>query len=372
MKNLLIISLLSSLCLLSACQSINSKPETLNIKSGAPKNNIHKPYMSTCLSQANKSSQQIKLGYGSGLTLNEAKRRAYKDIAEQLGVRIKTRSQTQVIKNQNDVTQNYRNQIDTFSQAEFDDLSIECLDKQDPSGSIHLLLGYDLRPLYLQIADKLVTVPDSAPGVVNFTGPDFLTQSKLAHDVKKTILKKNGRGAFNAEIRLKRHKDKWQWIVAGQPFFLDNNELHLAINWQALNKGSSKISAISTKGKTFAPLIKTETEFRLKITAKQKGYLHILGIYENGEIDVIRSDIKTREFQQHIVPEIPGVFEAGLINSNKAATDVYLVAITQNPLTETKLLPAGSSEPFYLMTTLNNLWLNQSEISTYLLTITPE
>ena len=376
MKNLLVTSLLSTLFLISSCQSTtNTKPDTAFENSFAYNTKTSKHYTSACLNQVNQSSQQIKLGYGSGLTLNEAKQHAYKDIAEQLGVKVNTRSKTLVIKRQSDVTQNYQNQIETFSQAEFDDLSIECLDKQDPSGTIHLLLGYDLRPLYTQIADKLITALGSTPGIVKLTGPDFLTRSKLAQDVRKSLLAKNGSGVFNAEIKLKRHKDKWQWIIAEQPFFLENNGLHLAIDWQTINKGSSQISAISTRGKTLPPLVKTETEFRLKTTTKKNGYLHLLAIYENGEIEVIRNDIKTRAFQQHITPEIPGVFEAGLLESDKAATDAYLAIITDNTLTKSTLLsPDGLSKnnSFYLSEFLSSVQNKTTAVNINLLTITPK
>lgn len=367
MKQLFFTILLFNLFLLTACQN------TKNVKQ-ATTPSTPEFYQSACLAQAANSSQQIKLGYGSGLTLNEAKQHAYKDIAEQLGVKVSTRSKTLIIKKQSDVTQNYQNQIETFSQAEFDDLSIECLDKQDPSGTIHLLLGYDLRPLYAQISDKLVTALGYTPSTVNLKGSDFLTHSKLAQDVKQSLLAKNGGGTFNAEIKLKRHQGKWQWIIAEQPFFLDNNELHLAINWQTLNKGSTKISAITSKGKTLAPLIKAETEFRLNTISKQSGYLQLIAIYENGEIDVIRNDIKTRAFQQHIIPEIPGIFEAGLLEPNQPATDVYLALITHKPLANTGLLsPKGLSKgnAFYLAEFLTLLQKKQHSTNSYLLTITP-
>ena len=314
------------------------------------------------------------LGYGSGRSLNEAKQQAYSDIAEQISVRVASQSELQTTQQQDTVTRNYQSQINTFSRARLDDLSIECLDKQDPAGNIHLLLGYDLRPLYAQISDKLITLIGHTPGSVRFSGPDFLTQSKLAADVKEALLKNKGSKAFNAEIELKRLDNKWQWIIAEQPFFLDNNELHLAVDWQKINTGSSQISAISKKGLEMAPLVKTETEFRLKTTTMKDGYLQIIAIYENGEVDVIRSNVSTHKYQQHITPKIPGIFEAGLIKPGIAATDVYLAVITREPLAETQILTSGGTRgsPFYLTTVLSNLEKYQPETNIHLLTITPK
>lgn len=359
--------LLSLVIILSACQN------SLNIR---PSNSALLPvvYQSHCLSQATNSSPQIKLGYGSGLTLNEAKQHAYKDIAEQLGVTVKTKTRTQVIKKQSDVKQSYQNQVDTFAQAELDDLSIECLDKQDPSGTIHILLGYDLRPLDVRIADKLIDAIAYVPGTIQLTGPSFLTHSKLARDVKNTLLSRSGSKPLKAEIKIRRHKNQWQWIIAEQPFYLSNNQLHLTINWNTLNKGGTELSAITTKNKSLPPIIKTETEFRLLVTTQQKGYLQLLSIYENGEIDVVRNDIKTRASQKHLFPETQGVFEAGLLEADKTATDVYLAIVTQQPLSKTGLLsPDGISNgnQFYLMAFLNLLQKHNNPASTRLITISP-
>ena len=253
MKKSFVVLLPATLVLISACQ-ITQKVTT-------PTQATIKTYQSHCLQQATNTNQQIKLGYGSGDTLNQAKQHAYKDIAEQFGITVKSTSRTQVNKNQNTVTQTFNNQIDTFSETQLEDLSIECLDKQDPSGKTHLLLGYDLRPLHTRIADKLIDALGYAPGHITFNSPSFLRQSKLALDVKRTLLAHKGNRHLNTKIKLRRHKNKWQWIIAGQPFYLSNNQLHLAVNWQTLNKGSITLAAVSTKNKTLPPVIKQKQNF---------------------------------------------------------------------------------------------------------------
>ncbi|MFL0797285.1 MAG: LPP20 family lipoprotein [Cellvibrionaceae bacterium] len=332
-----VLSLTLFVTLITGCGTTNTKPN----------NTTPNVTLSPCLLQAQQATNPIKAGYGEGTNLQQAKQQAYNDIAEQFGVDVQT-SNTNI---QQKIDQQVRTQFTantrTQASARLEDLQISCLQRHQ--GLITLALTYDTRPLHQQISDSLIEHWLSQPAQLTLQGPTPLTQSTLMHDVKQELLgndneqslkltleRKNGwsirlntnNASFNKTDNAKNNTWNKRWP-------LRNEQLHYVVNWSALNKGNLELTVKDDQGRPIPQKIYAGTEFRLHLnhtgTNTNNSYLHAIGIYEDGSLDIIRQNIKNKNTFKKQIPE-QGIFEAGTLRGQKQSTDIYIAFITEKPL----------------------------------------
>jgi len=111
----------------------------------------------------------------------------------------------------------------------------------------------------------------------------------------------------------------------------------------ALHKNGIKLQAKDVQGRPLPLQIFAGTEFRLHSQAAASGYLHILGIYEHGGIDILRQDIDNPNQGALQIPAT-GIFEAATLPGSNKTTDVYLALTTDKPLGYYPLLAQTLSE----------------------------
>ena len=313
------------------------------------------------------------LGYGSGSSLADAKQQAYADIASQIEVGVVSRGDSLNIKRGTTISQQYQSRITTFAEAQLDDLSMECLDKPG-DGRTHVVLGYDLRPLGLRLKDRLVEHIGYQPARLNLSGPTALTGSELSEQLVHGFSASGVGRAYEAALSLHRRNKRWQLGIGNFYTSLNDSQLNQAVAWQRLQRGGSELVAVSPGGRTLPGIIADETEFRLRVTSADNGYLQIVGIYENGDVDILRNDIQTAYGMTHTFPRGEGVFEAGLFDRNKQAVDVYLALITAEVLSQTGLPLLGSNldgENRNLEKLITELERRRTPVAVLPVTITP-
>jgi LPP20 lipoprotein len=317
---------------------------------------------SHCLQAPNLPSLVYR-GYGAGHSLREAKLQAYRDIAEQLHVDVRSYSEINQRKENNQVSSEFKARIESYSQKTFQALEIDCLDKQATDGNIHVALLYDARPQITRNARALLKTLAGKPNRLEITGPKALTHSQLVEDFTNAVTSPNGYGPLMTDISIERIDNRWHIFTAKQTFTVEDHQLNYAINWQALNKEDISLTPISIKGKPLPTQITNETEYRWQIKSPTSGYLHLLGFYQTGELDIIRQDIKVSANQTLIIPENGGVFETGLIAPNKPTVDTYFAIVTEYPFQQTKLTQFSSQKNLGNMGQTEKLlsWIEQSQ-----------
>lgn len=304
-------------------------------------------YLSHCLALADQLRSGYYRGLGSGRNLRIAKQQAYQDIAEQLSVTVHSQSSNTTTKQytaQSDrentaVNIYWQQKIEAASAAQLDQLSLDCLDRQDPSGNIHLALLYDSRPQSTRFAEDIIESIGYQPRELHLQGPQSLISSDLIVTTLEKVESTEGQFDFSSNLQLDKKNDRWQLITADSTINLPETELSHAINWQQLNAGDIDMVATDINGERLALQLPNETEFRWVITPSISGYLQVIGIYQNGDFDILRQDIPARAQQSLTIPENNGVFETGLL-ANDTTTDVYLSLVTSQPLEQTSLASA--------------------------------
>ncbi len=317
---------------------------------------------SHCLTVTTGSTSGIYRGIGSGKDLPEARRRAYADIAEQLSVLVHSDSEIQTLKQNRTVSTDWNERIHSLATATLDDLQLDCLDKSDPSGRVHLALLYDARPLHVRYGERIVELLGYQPHTLNLVGAVALTSSPFAEDLRKVVENPLGKEEFSSDIILEHTANGWNLYVAEQVIPLKDEQLPYAINWQTLNRHKLSLIPQLISGKRLPLQIPPATEYRWEVTANNTGYLHLIGFYQDGQLDILRQDLSIRRATPLIIPEQGGVLEAGLIAPDTLTTDSYIALVTDQPLSETplgsllergRLGANGSLNRFFL--TLENL-----------------
>ncbi|MCQ3829671.1 LPP20 family lipoprotein [Microbulbifer elongatus] len=294
-------------------------------------------FQSYCLATGNDSAAGIYRGIGSGASLPQAKQRAYADIAQQLSVSVRSDSASLTQKHNELVTTEWLEQINTQSSATLQALELDCLDKSDPGGKIHVALVYDGRPLATRYGERIVDLLGHRPRQLNIVGPTALTTSPFIQDLRRSVENPVGEQNFSSDILLDRSTNGWQLYVAEQRIPLNDQQLPYAINWQSLNRRQLTLYPERVNGQRLPLQVPAATEYRWQIKTGNPGYLHLLGVYQNGEVDILRQDLTMRRANAITIPESGGVWEAGLIAPDTPTTDSYIALVTDVPLTETAL-----------------------------------
>lgn len=318
-------SLLGTLLLLSACGSTPHKPAV-----GAA--------MSPCLVHSQQSADDALYGYGRGATLAEAKQQAYADISAQLKVQVRSESIARVQKQNADISSQFEQHITSHSSANFAGLELECLDQHSNPGTVQVALRLDRRPLERKITADLAQQLTPTPARIRWQGPAAIASAPLLTRINEQ-LQQQGTGETALPVKLFHNRNTAQWTLqlGAHSVHLEAEQLQLLVNWQGVQKGAAQLAALSPQGELLNPQIAAETEYRLALKHPTGGYAHLLGIYENGDIDLLRSNLRLTANQTQIVPEHGGVFEAATLPEQNLTTDTLILLVTAHPLSDAAL-----------------------------------
>lgn len=316
----------STLLFLSACGGAPVKPVPVT-PSSAPSLPV-----SPCIALSQQSNSEGIFGYGQGKSLAAAKQQAYADISEQLQVTVKSESITRVNKTDVDVQTAFEQQIASSTDASFTNLTLECLDQHSTPGTVHLVMKLDRRSLATKIAENLRAQFEIAPAKIIWKGPAAITQSDLLQRITTQIANKNGSGEREITVNLFRDQQQWMLSLGALQTPLNPEQLQLLVNWQALARGAAQLVALTTSGKFINSEIANETEYRLALKHPKGGYAQLIGVYENGETDLLRTNMPLAANLVNMVPEGSGVFEAARLANQPLTTDTFILLVTNQPL----------------------------------------
>ncbi len=321
-------------------------------------------YSSPCLTLTNQLPRGFYRGLGSAETLPQAKQQAYRDIAEQISVQINSQSISKTHKNNVAVDRDWQEHIESASNAQLNDVSLACLDRQDPSGHIHLALRYDGRPLANQLAERIVAQLGFKPRRLSLRGSRSLIDSDLLNATRGQLESLNGQQDAQLDISINQRGNHWQIMVGDSVAEVREEQLSYVVNWSALTQGELEFNAFDNQENLLdAQLHLTEeTEYRWQISAPHSGFLHLIGIYQDGSFDVIREDIAINGPSRHRIPEGDGIFESGLIAPDKITTDVYIAVWTKSRLSKSHLAGLLSSPKLGPHHSLNRFLLAMEQL----------
>lgn len=99
----------------------------------------------------------------------------------------------------------------------------------------------------------------------------------------------------------------------------------------------SQLAALTAQGTLLNTQITHETEYCLALKHPRGGYGQLLSVYENGDIDLLRTNIAITPNKAYVVPETGGVFEAAALAEQTLTTDTFILVVRTEPLSQTAL-----------------------------------
>lgn len=324
-----------------------------------------KSYHSHCLKPQSDPSGYILYGYGSGQNLREARLHAYQDLAEQLKVKVNAQATGTMVKQGKTVTRGYSSKVETSSQFEFEQLQLDCLDNNDPSGEVHVGLKFDNRPLAQILADKLT---ENKVFIPRWQGAYPLVNSVLLKNISQLLKKKWGLTARhnNIHVRLYNRKGLWYLQMGGLRQNLDLAELLPLLDWQH-NAQKIQLSLIDTAGNPLRlPLVQYQN-FRLQIKAATPGYISLLTIDEKGKVLLAEDGLKVQK--QLLLPK-GDVYEAVLAVANQPSRDILLLIYSKQPLSWSKFNRLQRDRSYQQLRSVEKLdtlleWLRQEKSDSF-------
>jgi len=255
------------------------------------------------------------IGYGSGLSMEEAKTNARSDISKSLIVTIKSELNTShtIKEHGNDFneTKEFQSHITEYTNIILADAKLKKYQKIN--GTFYVALSYINLPLTEKIYLKL-------------------KDTKLKPIDKRSI--------YNYSLFSERLNEKFKYIPSYSLFFKDglyyvniNNKLFV------INNSDLPLFFISKENKNIdfkisSKQLKSGDFFYFTIESKLNGYISLIQVDEDGRVIVHLDNLENNSNHKFTYPnlEIYNGLEAGIINEKNNVQENYILAICSNKL----------------------------------------
>jgi hypothetical protein len=321
---------------LGACTSHPSTPYTASAPP-APITELHRSY---CLDASLAPAPGwLVSGYGSGATLRDALQQAYQDVAEKLSVRVDASTETRTQRDRaGNIESEIRNHIRTAASAELDAVERFCLDQSDPNGSTHVAVRVDLRAPAARIAHHLQQRWGSVSRNIEWQAPAAIHNSVFVTALKRELATLASHDAVQqVKLHLHQRHHRWQLDVDGEPLPLPVIGLEELVSWHELDRNDLRISLIEDSRQRRTTQLQEGDEFVLHLNRTGRGYLTLLNVYGDAQVDILRENIPVQSNAR--VPE-RGVFASALLQPGESARDIYIALVSPAPTSVSQLLSA--------------------------------
>jgi hypothetical protein len=266
-----------------------------------------------------KSGKEI-IGYGQGESEEIAKKRAYSDIANQIGVKVNSEFEKLATCNQNSKLSSSaeckeRRSLSSSQKANHLIAGAETFKTQRVKNIYFVALKYRNESFSQGFKRKFQQFRGECLKGVDEVQNSYLLNSKLFQDLERKI------GCY-PRVTLSE-KDAI--------FFLETDQFsHRFFNLEDLffTKKSSPvdIKIIDTNGGN----IENGDQFDIEITSSENGYVTLLTIYKNGEVYLYEKDIPVKKGKVSSISENSNGFYAGLFEGEKHQTDQIVALFSKN------------------------------------------
>jgi len=249
------------------------------------------------------------VGYGQGKTIKEAKSNAKEDIAETLISRVNSSITSETTGYNDTFTDKIEARLKITSKVHLHNLETI---KQEQFGDLFYVA---LKYKNLDLANRIKNT------IGNFKCDDkqhnnYLSQTPLIKKLTASI-------GCPLNFKLDRKNEAWYLEYKEDLFLLSDSEFEALY----FTRQNNNFTFLSNK-KVFTD----GDRFYFKLSSKQKGYITLLDVYENGIVTVIQSSTPIKNTLQIPSKNSKNYFEAGLVKDNMSTYDLYVAIYTKNPL----------------------------------------
>ena len=251
------------------------------------------------------------LGYGDAKTLFEAKSRAKEAIAQSLMSHVQSsfvlKTEVQKEGNKEQYSTQTKHNLKVSTKIDLQNLSI--LKQEYFHGRYFVLLEYKNLDLAYRIKES---VPKIECGSVN----KYIKITPLYKDIRRSF-------SCDIDLKLQRRNSAWYLGYKDKEFLLNNSEfekLYVAKHSKIFDFQISK------------PELKDAESFYFRVDSKEKGYITLLDVYENGIVTVLTQSQKIEKHLQIPSKESANYFEAAVVKNSHESADLYVAIFTKKPL----------------------------------------
>ncbi|MFA6144714.1 MAG: LPP20 family lipoprotein [Sulfurimonas sp.] len=262
------------------------------------------------------------IGYGEGISLDEAKMNAKSDIAKTIRSHIDSTSITQTSVNNTTLDHNASQSVRETSNLTLSDVVMLQHDQKD--GRSYVALQYDNRPLFIKLA-KL-----GGQSLCGESNP-YLSQTPIL---------KNLATELNCSTSIEITRDQNGWYLGRAAHRVVLNESDFEGMMIETSSGSLRLSSTPVR-------VNVDEVYTLILdTLPLSGYLSLFDVYDDGKVVVMEKNIDlTRHAKKKLLypndlrPDLELV--GGLNTPAKDALDLCVAVVSAQPLELSKFTPMG-------------------------------
>ena len=250
------------------------------------------------------------IGYGISSSEARAKRIALKDISEQISVKVNTELyQNTSVKNEM-VNREFTSKSSVSSSARIHGYKI--LKSAFDDGRYYVAIGYENIPSIEKFNKKLNSISITTPEVLNA----YLKQAPITNYVSKPV-----------GFSLKRKDGLW---------YIRYRDIYQVLDKRDFESFFTSVSTPRVEIKTNndnKPLYDGD-EFYFNVTSKQKGFVTVLTVYEDGTVATLLRNVPIKKGETKKIPDekFESILEAGLVEECKETFDLYVAIFSSKKL----------------------------------------
>jgi len=295
------------------------------------------------------------IGYGEGISLDEAKMNAKSDIAKTIKTHIDSISTTQTSVNNTTLNHNASQSVRETSNLTITDVKLKNSELKD--GLFYVALLYDNRPLFIKLAKQ------GGKSLCGESNP-YLAQTEILKNLSSEL-------NCSTSVEITREQNGW-YLGRGehQAVLSDDNFEKLMIE---TSNGTLRLSSSPSR-------VNVDEVYTLSLdTLPLSGYLSLFDVYNDGKVVVMEKNIDlTRHAKKKLLypndlrPDLELV--GGLNVPMKDALDLCVAVVSAQPLELSTFTPMGEGvergDRAYAMDRLLSLMKSNSFATTVVTTST--
>ena len=262
------------------------------------------------------------IGYGEGVTLDEAKSNAKSDIAKAIRSNIKSSFTAQTSVDNSTVNHNAQSNISETSNLTITDAELK--KSEQNNGRFYVALRYENLPLSTKLAKR---GGQSLCGKSNAYLAQTSTALKLSSDLNCSV-----------SVDITRENDGW---------YLGHGEHRNIMNKADLRELMIETSTGALRLKSNHTLVNEDEAYTLNLDGlPASGYLSLFDVYDDGRVVLMENNINlaSKSKKAFLYPDdIREDFQlsGGVLEAGNDALDLYVVLVSSEPLKLSSFIPMG-------------------------------
>jgi len=256
-----------------------------------------------------KTSQKYEIiGYGEGISFENAKAKAKESIAQSLQSKVNSSFESAIKDSNGVVDEKSESKLKITTQLNLQNL--KTIKKERVVDKFFVALKYE----NLDLSHK-----------IKYSLNSQCLDENVDSYMKKTLLFKTITAGIGCKLNIKLDRQNGAWYLKykEKQFLLSDDELEEL--FVSVNNDNLSIKANKK-------VLVNGDSFYFNIDSKEDGYITLVSVYENGIVSLLKDSQKISSSIQIPSKEDENYFEAGVLNEGEDTYDLYVAIFSKKPL----------------------------------------